>query len=128
MDKQSKNIDKLTHQLINEAGLEKPSADFFNNVMDKIEKQNVSKPIVFQPLISKKIWLLLFAITVFAVVIFIVFPVFNSTSLYQLPSLSTLTIKLPEINLSKTTIYGIGFLSLFLIQIPFLKKQIDQRF
>ena len=138
MDKQSNKIDKLTHKLINEAGLENPSAEFFINVMDKIEAQKVSQPIVFEPLISKKIWMLIISFTIVALVLLSVYPIFTETSLYQLPSLSKFAfqlpevqlpeVQLPEIHFSKITVYGIGFLSLFLIQIPFLKKQIDQRF
>ena len=133
MDKQSNKIDKLTHKLINEAGLENPSAEFFINVMDKIEAQKVSQPIVFEPLISKKMWMLIALLTIVALVLLTIYPVFTESSFYQLPSLNKFAIQLPEvqfpeIHFSKITVYGIGFLSLFLIQIPFLKKQIDQRF
>ena len=128
MDKQSNKIDKLAHQLLNEAGLENPSADFFSNVMDKIEAQKASQPVVFQPLISKKAWLLIISFTIVAITLLTIYPIINEFSLFQLPSLSSLSFKFPEIHLSKTAIYGIGFLSLFLIQIPFLKKQLDQRF
>jgi len=128
MDKQSNKIDKLAHRLLNEAGLENPSADFFSNVMDKIEAQKVSQPIVFQPLISTKAWLLIVLFTIVVIALLTIYPIFNEFSLFQLPSLSNLSFKFPEMHLSKTAIYGIGFLSLFLIQIPFLKKQIDQRY
>jgi hypothetical protein len=128
MDKQSKKIDKLAHQLINEAGLENPSSDFFSKVMDKIEAKKVSQLIVFQPLISKKAWLLIISFTIVVITLLTIYPIIDEFSLFQLPSLSHLSFKFPEIHLSKTAIYGIGFLSLFLIQIPFLKKQIDQRF
>jgi hypothetical protein len=128
MDKQSEKLDKLTHQLINDAGLENPSSDFFSNVMDEIENKTSSQPIVYQPLISLKMWLLLIALTIIVLALLQFFPGINSGAIYQLPSLNNLSFKLPEIHLSKTAIYGIGFLSLFLIQIPFLKKQIDQRF
>tara|TARA_B100000809_G_scaffold234129_1_gene251364 strand:- start:8415 stop:8795 length:381 start_codon:yes stop_codon:yes gene_type:complete len=126
MDKQSKKIDKLVHQLINEAGLENPSSDFFNKVMDKIEAQKVSQPIIFEPLISKKTWLLIISFTIVVITLLTIYPIIDEFSLFQLPSLSNLSFKFPEIHLSKTAVYGIGFLSLFLIQIPFLKKQIDQ--
>jgi hypothetical protein len=126
MDKQSKRIDKLTHQLINEAGLENPSANFFSKVMDKIEVKKVSQPIVFQPLISKKAWMLIISFTIVVIALLTIYPINNEFSLFQLPSLSHLLFKFPKIHLSKTAIYGIGFISLFLIQIPFLKKQIDQ--
>ncbi len=128
MDKQSNNIDKLTHNLINEAGLDNPSADFLSKVMDKIEIQKASQSIVYKPLISIKMWLLLISITIVSIVLLFNFPIINSSSFFQFPTLSTLSFDIPEVHFSKTAIYGIGFLSLFLIQIPFLKKQIDQRF
>ena len=128
MDKQSNKNDKLIHNLINEAGLDNPSADFLSKVMDKIETQKVTQPIVFQPLISKRMWLLIVLFTIVALVLLSVYPIFTESTLYQLPKWNKFSIQMPEIHFSKITIYGLGFLSLFLIQIPFLKKQIDQRF
>ena len=86
------------------------------------------QPIVYQPLISVKMSILLLLITIVSIVLFMYFPIIYTTTLFQLPSFSSLSFDIPEISLSKTIIYGLGFLSLFLIQIPFLKKQIDQRF
>lgn len=128
MDKQSKKIDKLSHKLINQAGLEKPSVDFLSNVMNKIEVKKASQPFIFKPLISKSMWLLIISFTLITFALLMVYPVFTESTLYKLPSLSKLTFQFPEIHFSKITIYGLGFLSLFLIQIPFLKKQIEQRF
>ena len=131
MEKQSKNIDRITKKIIKDAGLEQPSADFFSNVMEAIESQSTSPSIVYQPLISKKVWILLFALTAAVLVLLFIFPVFSETSLINpitIPEQFKFSFNLPEMKLSKTTIYGVGFLSLFLLQIPFLKRQLNNSY
>ena len=128
MEKQSKNIDRITKKIIKDAGLEQPSTDFFSNVMEAIESQSTSASMVYQPLISKKIWMLLSALIAVVLVLLFIFPVFSETSLINpitIPEQFKFSFNLPEIKLSKTTIYGVGFLSLFLLQIPFLKRQLN---
>lgn len=128
MEKQSENIDRITKKIIKDAGLHQPSSDFFSNVMEAIETQSTSASIVYQPLISKKTWMLLSTITVAFLVLLFVFPVFSETSLINpitIPEQFKFNFTLPEMKLSKTAIYGVGFLSLFLLQIPFLKRQLN---
>ncbi len=131
MEKQSNNIDRITKKIIKDAGLEQPSSDFFSNVMEAIESQSVSPSIVYQPLISKKVWMALFALTAAVLVLLFIFPVFSETSLINpitIPEQFKFEFNFPEMHLSKTTIYGIGFLSLFLLQIPFLKRQLNNSY
>ena len=131
MEKQSKNIDRITKKIIKDAGLEQPSTDFFSIVMEAIESQSVSPSMVYQPLISKKIWMVLFALTAAVLVLLFIFPVFSETSLINpitIPEQFKFSFNLPEMKLSKTTIYGVGFLSLFLLQIPFLKRQLNNSY
>jgi len=131
MEKQSKNIDRITKKIIKDAGLEQPSTDFFSNVMEAIESQSTSASMVYQPLISKKIWMLLSALIAVVLVLLFIFPVFSETSLINpitIPEQFKFSFNLPEIKLSKTTIYGVGFLSLFLLQIPFLKRQLNNSY
>lgn len=131
MEKQSKNIDKITKNIIKDAGLHQPSPSFLATIMEAIETQSVSKPVVYKPLISKSKWMLLFTITLVAFILLFVFPVFSETPLFSqftIPEELNFEFSLPKVNLSKTTIYGVGFLSLFLIQIPFLKKQLNTSF
>ncbi len=128
MEKQSENIDRITKKIIKDAGLEQPSSDFFSNVMEAIESETTSASMVFQPLISKKMWMLLIALTAAVLVLLFIFPVFSESSLINpitIPEQFKFDFNLPEMKLSKTTIYGVGFLSLFLLQIPFLKRQLN---
>ena len=128
MEKQSENIDRITKKIIKDAGLHQPSKDFFSNVMEAIESQSTSASIVYKPLISKTTWMLIFAIAAVVLVLLFVFPVFSETSLINpitIPEQFKFNFTLPEMKLSKTTIYGVGFLSLFLLQIPFLKRQLN---
>jgi len=131
MEKQSKNINKITKNIIKEGGLHQPSPSFLTNVMEAIETQSVSQPVVYKPLISKTKWMLLFVLTAIILVLLFVFPVFSETPLFSqltIPKGFNFEFNLPEMNLSKTTIYGLGFLSLFLIQIPFLKRQLEKSY
>ena len=131
MEKQSKNIDRITKNILKDAGLHQPSTNFLSNVMQTIEAQSVRQPIVYKPLISKTTWILLFALTTAVLVLLFIFPVFSETSFFSqftLPEQFKFEFNLPEMNLSKTTIYGIGFLSLFLLQIPFLKRQLNNSY
>jgi len=64
-------------------------------------------------------------------VLLFIFPVFSETPLFSqltIPEGFNFEFNLPEINFSKTTIYGLGFLALFLIQIPFLKRQLEKSY
>ena len=128
MEKQPENIDRITKKIIKDAGLHQPSKDFFSNVMEAIESQSTSASIVYKPLISKTTWMLIFAIATVVLVLLFVFPIFSETSLINpitIPEQFKFNFTLPEMKLSKTTIYGVGFLSLFLLQIPFLKRQLN---
>ena len=61
-DKDNHLLDSFTKKMVKEAPIEKPSIDFSMNVMDAINaieiKKSTSK---FEPLISKKVWLLISA-------------------------------------------------------------------
>ena len=129
MEKQYKHIDKITRNIIKDGGLHQPSANFLTHVMEAIETQAESQSIVYKPLISKTNWILLFVLTAIVLVLLFVFPVFSETALFSqltIPEGFNFELNLPVLKLSKTTIYGIGFLSLFLIQIPFLKMQLNK--
>jgi len=124
MEKPSKNIEKITQDWVREAGLEQPSSAFVRNVMNAIEKKSATQK-VYRPLISRWGWGMVAAVFVVSVTLLYLFPIgelnyFNNVNLAEVP-----TIKNPfaGLEVSKTMIYGIGFLALFLVQIPFLKRQ-----
>jgi len=134
MDKQSKNIDSYTKKIVQEAGLESPSSDFTNNVMNMVAEKVLAPPttVSYIPLISKSNKFILLAILV-SVLLYLIFnPMFETS--YLSKYIVNLNFKewFSSTNLfdsfSKTTLYGIGFLALFLIQIPFLKKYMERTY
>jgi len=129
MEKQSNNLDDFTRKLIIESGVHKPSLDFSKRVIEAIESKAITTN-VYQPLISRKSWVF---IIIAVVVCLISFNFFQSTGNSILDKLEIgqyldVQFSLPDIKLSKTFIYAIGFMSLFLIQIPILKHYVFNRF
>lgn len=125
MEKQFNREDKLIKKLLNEAGTEKPSADFKKRIMMRIEARNAEiRP--YEPLISISVWIGI----VFGVIIFIAgvtylnsdisFPGFN----FDIPNL----VNIPDFNLSRTMQIAFGFVSLFFLQVPFLKRFLDREY
>ncbi|MEZ4778601.1 MAG: hypothetical protein R2786_04390 [Flavobacteriaceae bacterium] len=120
--------DAVLKKLIKETPLETPSMDFSKKVMLHIEKQKVGK--TYRPLISKTALLCIVVLFILS----LVWLYFNpSSSMYSEEALSfseKLNFRNPfeQITLSKTTIYAIGFMALFLIQIPFLKRIIERNY
>ncbi len=129
MEKPSKKVDSYTENLIKEAGLQQPSTDFFANVMNAVEAEKASQPIVYQSLISKQMWRILLVASVVVIGFLLLFPS-SSETIISLPNLhlEKFSFHLPELHFSKITIYGLGFLGLFLIQIPFLKRQLNKSY
>jgi hypothetical protein len=128
MEEQFKNIDKLTKKLVKEAGIHKPSANFLNNVMSVVEQKSIKR--VYEPLISRSAWIVIGVLFVASLILLY----FYSSSQFILFNDLHLSQKLnfynpfSAIKFSKTTVYAISFLGLFLIQIPFLKRLMEQRY
>jgi hypothetical protein len=124
MEKPSKNIEKITQDWVKEAGLEKPSSAFVQNVMNVIEKKSATQE-VYRPLISKRGWGMVAAVFVVSVALLYLFPIGEVSYFNDLKLAEVSGIKNPfaGLEVSKTMVYGIGFLALFLVQIPFLKRQ-----
>lgn len=119
--------DEIIKKLLQEAPLEKPSLDFSKNVMQQIEKQKAS--LSYRPLISKTAWGAIAALFILG----LLWVYFNPTSnIYDVGLISfteKLNIKNPfeAFAFSKTTLYAIGFMALFLVQIPFLKRILEKK-
>ena len=124
MEKSSKHIDKITQDWVEEAGIEQPSFGFANNVMRAIEAKAVREK-VYRPLISLRGWGLVAAFFVVSVVLLYYIPIGEIPYLKNMDITNVPSIKNPfaGLEVSKTMVYAVGFLVLFLIQIPFLKKQ-----
>jgi hypothetical protein len=98
------------------------------NVMGAITKEEPGS-VSYTPLIPKRAWIILSIgiVALFLYLIFIADPdyvLWGNLLLFEW--IPTIDLSLPELNLSKEMIYGIGFLGLFLLQIPFLKRQLDR--
>ena len=128
MEEQFKNIDKLTEKLVKEAGIHKPSANFLNNVMLAVEQKSIKR--VYEPLISRSTWWIIGILSVALLIVLFIFPFTQLPFVSDLELSQKLNFENPfsGIEFSKTTVYAVGFLGLFLIQIPFLKRLAEQRY
>lgn len=130
MEKQFNREDKLMKKLLNDAGTEQPSADFKSKIMAKIEAKKAPVKI-YEPLISVSVWYVI-AFVIASAVAVLYFQYFDISidlsnkfvlSRIELPKLA-----FPDLHISRTALYAIAFLSLFFLQIPFLKKYIDRQY
>ncbi len=128
MEEQYKHLDQSTRAIIKEAGTYKPSADFLSNVMSAVEV--IAKKKGYKPLISKNSWFVICTLLLTWMVVFYVYPS-SYSSVFK--SSIDLTNKLSFDNpfsgyeISKALVYGLGFLGLFLVQIPFLKRYMEKK-
>ena len=121
-------MDRLTHKLLQEAGLEKPSMGFKNSVMDAIIL-NAETQRVYRPLISKKGWGIVAIVSIICLVAFYFIPT-QSGSIMESIGISqklNLNFSLPNLEMSRTTMYAVGFMALFLVQVPFLKRYFENQ-
>lgn len=118
-------------RLVNEAGLESPSSDFLQSVMDQIEEQSiVSKSIGYEPLITKRAW----AVIAFVVVTIVVSLFFDSSSDNWISFISLTDFSInaaissgSSFQLYNTSMYGLVFLgALFAVQVLFLNEKIKK--
>ena len=123
MEKQYKDEDQLIKQLINEAGLEKPSGAFSKNVMSAIQRRSVPMP-EYVPLISAKAWRALAALTFVVICILILVPFEGVSVLQKYAHIDRISLSytFPTFKVSNSMLYGIIFTALFLVEIPFLKR------
>lgn len=120
MEKKSRE-DIFAENLIKQAGLEKPSAAFSLNVLQAIAAKKAVP--AYKPLISARVWLLLGALYICAITGFYFFHTGATLTFgYNIPE-----IKFPKIEVSGSMTYAIALLSLFLLQIPFLKGIMEKQ-
>ncbi len=130
MEKDFNREEEFLIELLKEKLSEKPSVDFRNSVMMRIEANKASiKP--YSPLISKTVWYLLAIAIVLAVGgLYYQSSGMNSSfsDTFEFVNSELLNISFPKIYLSKTMQYAVAFVGLFLLQIPFLKKIMDRQY
>jgi len=125
MEKPFDKKDALLKDLLKEAGTEPAPKPMKGNIMEAIkDREPVSQ--TYKPLIPVKMWITLLIVLVALVVVLILQPdsVSGPASFldYQLPSLNLPTVKLP-----RAALYGIAFLGLFLLQLPFIKRLLEAK-
>ncbi len=125
-----KQIESLMDKVIKKSALEQPSFDFTANVMAQVEcvEQNITT--TYQPLISKRVWVMIFFgfIAFVAYIMFVTKP--EDSSWFTAIGIDTENISnlLNGIHPSRIAGYGVGLLAvMLLVQIPLLKNYFDKR-
>ncbi len=118
--------DEILKKLIKEVPLEKPSLDFSKKVLQQIEMKKGN--MAYRPLISKTAWTAIAAIFIFGIVWIYFNPASNMYDFATTSFSEKINIKNPfeGFALSTTTAYAIGFMALFFLQIPFLKRILEK--
>jgi len=125
MKEQFKKEEVLIKNLLREVGNETTSVDFTNSVMQAIAAKQQIKPIIYKPLISKNAWIILAG---FAIV-FVCGLYFITAETPMLLDFSLLdSVKFPQLKLSTTMVYAVGFVSLFFLQIPLLNRFLEKQY
>jgi len=133
-DKKTK-FDQFIQDRIKEEGLEKPSLNFTNSIISKIETQKEhSEVTVYKPLIPKNIWYSGAAIVI-AIFTYLVYGnidmEFNWLPEKKMQAFGQLNLaeRLPNFNISSIYIYAFIGLAFFVgVQIYLLKNHFDKRY
>lgn len=132
-DNLDNHIEKLIDKSVKKAALEKPSLGFTNSVMAQIDVLQISTITTYRPLISKPVWIAIFALTL-VIVLYIIFGGSNfETGWLNSIDLSIITDNifsnaLSGLKISNTVMYAIVLFGLMLfIQVPILKHHFDKR-
>lgn len=132
-EKIDKNIEELIGKTMSHSTLESPSLDFTAHVMSQVEAVAKTSTTVYKPLISKKVWGLLFG---FALVL-VAFSIFGTqpesknwfdTIDFSIFSNNKVTNAVSGFRFSQTTFYAILMCAIMLfIQVPLLKHYFNKR-
>src|SRR5210317_906221 len=115
--KTDKNIEKMTNKIFAEMPLESPSKQFVDKVMEQVHLAANVKSSVYQPLISKKGWFLIFICAIGAVVYNLLNPTALGISIEWLNFSFIEKFQLPEIltGLQLPDFFGITFMFFALV-------------
>lgn len=132
-EKTDKLIDELVKKAMKKTAIESPSLDFTNTVMTQVNTIHQCTVTTYKPLISKPMWLVIFAVG-FIIVLYIIFGgSTNQTNWLSFIDMSILTenklsITFLTLKISKTVMYSVVLFGVMLIiQIPILKHYFDKR-
>ena len=129
MEKRSKDLHEFTQKRVKEAGLETAPVGLYQRIMNTVELIPVGQ-FIYKPLISKKAWIWIGVIALAILAILVLLPWGGSAYVGQVRESINFSWENPlaNIKLSKTAIYAILGIGLFLLQIPILKRQLDKRY
>lgn len=134
-----KEIEQFVEKIMEKTSLDMPSSDFTANIMSKVLEIKTTEATAYQPLISKKVWIMI-GLGVLTLLIYIVFGAkTESSGFINTIDLSMLTnnkianilssIELSNFQVSRTFGYALMSLGIMIcIQILFLKHHFNQRF
>ncbi len=132
---ENKELDNFVRSAVREIGLEKPSVNFTDSVLSKINTVSQKNTIsVTKPLIPKSVWFCI--LCVMAVVFgYVIFNSSNAEStwlaavkLNQLTSFN-LSLNMPEFSLPTAFVYGSVAIALFAcLQVLLLKQKLDKNY
>ncbi len=130
MKKQFNREEEFLRKVLNEAVIEKPSADFKSKIMRHIEANKV--PVKsYEPLISERVsYIVAITVVLAAGGLYIQFSdtIINFSGNSDYLKLEIPEINFPKIYLSRPMQYAFAFVALFFLQVPFLKKIIDRQY
>ncbi len=132
---ENKKLDDFIRKAIKEVGLEKPSLDFTDLVLSKIQTEEEKSAVFkFQPILSKKTWFIIICaiITLFAYLLLgdleMESPWFSISQLNRLTAYN-LSATLPDLPISSTFIYGFLIFTFFVVvQVFMLKQRVNRSF
>ena len=132
---EDKKLDDFIGKSIKSVGLDKPSLDFTNSVLSKIQVESQTKAVFeYRPIISKSTWAIIFAIVV-AIFTYVIFgnsdqgnTWFSFSQLNMVTSFNVLG-KMSSFELSNTFVYGILVFTFFLlIQVLLIKQRFERHY
>ncbi|MEZ4793185.1 MAG: hypothetical protein R2783_06905 [Gelidibacter sp.] len=126
----NKHIENLVGKAMRQSALETTSFDFTANIMAQVDDVKQKVATTYQPLISKRIWSLIFIgfIAFIAYMVFISKP--EASGWFKNVDLNAERVSkvLSGIQTPRIAAYGVGLLALMLlVQIPLLKNYFDKR-
>jgi hypothetical protein len=132
-ENEDKHIEKLITKVMQTSTLETPSFDFTSQVMTQLEALENNKATTYQPLISKKVWAVIFGCFAAFVAYIFMTTSKDTTSWTNALDFSMLfnndiSKLLSGVVFSKTTTYVLMISTvMMLVQLPMLKNYFDKR-
>jgi hypothetical protein len=124
-NKENKQIEDLLKQALGKESLESPKSDFMDKLMTTVRVQETTKTTLYEPIISKKGWLLIVGLIVTAFVSSSFLPSNNYNALFEKINLNfAFLLSVKNIIYSDVFVYSILTISvLFLIEVWFLTRE-----